>query len=74
MTVSTNTQPKRYWKIGSAMIEDQFYMLPFKQAFELLAKHRPQVRHVQMWESDGVPQPDGSVVYTIPVIPPKTNG
>lgn len=71
---STTASVKRFWKIGSSVIEDPFAMLPFKQAFEMLSKQRPQVRHTQMYESDAVVQDDGSLLYEIPLIPPKTNG
>ncbi|EGR4213419.1 hypothetical protein NTH44_003592 [Vibrio metoecus] len=64
---------KRHWKIGALVIEDPCYMLPFKQAFEMLAKTYPQVRHTQMFESDGAVV-DGKLLYEIPTIPPKTNG
>ncbi|MFL7013647.1 hypothetical protein [Enterovibrio norvegicus] len=65
---------KRFWKIGATVMEDPFSGLPFAQSFELLAKQRSSVRHTQMFESDGQIQDDGSLLYEIPVIPPKTNG
>lgn len=71
---TANTITKRIWLIGSAKVEDQFSMLPFKQAFEMLAKSHAQVRHTQIFESDGAMQEDGSIVYKIPVLAAKTNG
>lgn len=67
-------QTQRIWIIGSARINCPFNMLPFKQAYEMLTKQRPQLRHTTMYESDGVAGGDGEILYTIPLLPPKTNG
>lgn len=72
--MAQNNPTKRVWKIGAATVQDEFSMLPFKTSFELLAKQHPQVRHTQVFESDGVAQEDGSILYNIPLVPAKTNG
>lgn len=68
------TTIKRVWKIGAALVEDACSALPFEQSFEMLCKTHPQVRHTQIFSGDGEIQPDGSILYTIPLIPAKTNG
>lgn len=65
---------QRIWVIGATRLPCPFNMLPFKQAFEMLTKQKPQLRHTAMYESDGVPQENGEIVFTVPLIPPKTNG
>ncbi|WP_428774869.1 hypothetical protein [Vibrio sp.] len=70
----TNQQVQRIWKIGAARITDPCSALPFAQSFEILAKSHPQVRHTTVFESDGIVQEDGSVLYEIQLLPAKTNG
>lgn len=65
---------KRFWRIGATVIEDECSALPFEKAFEMLCKMNPMARHTQVFASDGVVQLDGSIHYTIPIIPAKTNG
>lgn len=64
---------QRVFQIGAASIQDPCSALPFDKAFEMLCKTHPQVRHTQMFESDGQ-FIDGKIVYVVPVLPPKTNG
>lgn len=66
--------PNRVFNIGQMRINDEFQSLPFDKAYEFLAKKFPQVRHTQVFESDGVIQDDGSILYEVALIKSATNG
>lgn len=72
--IKKTTTPIRYFQIGAMKVQDEFSMLPFKKAFEFLAKQYPQMRHTQVFESDGVAQDDGSIIYDVPLMKSATNG
>lgn len=74
MALTINQAPARFFQIGSTKIEDISSDIPFNLAFELLCKTYPQVRHSHVFESDAIPQPDGSILYVVPMLPAKTNG
>lgn len=70
----SNSVPQRLFKIGSMTVKDELSALPFKKGFEFLAKKYPQIRHTQVFESDGVAQDDGSILYDVPLMKVATNG
>jgi hypothetical protein len=46
-----------------------------EQAIELLSMRFPQIRHTRVYERDGVFDANNdALVFTIPLIPAKTNG
>ncbi|GHG07731.1 hypothetical protein [Thalassotalea marina] len=67
------TTLKRVFKIGATEVEDENSHLPLNDSVRLLSKHFPQFRHTRLYEEDGVVEND-KLVFTLQLIPPKTNG
>ncbi|MCY9870504.1 hypothetical protein [Vibrio barjaei] len=66
--------PKRAFKIGKTIIKDVNSHLPFELALKTFFLTHKFVKRVPLFMEDGVVQADGTLLYDIPVIPPKHNG
>ncbi|KJG57026.1 hypothetical protein UA38_11660 [Photobacterium kishitanii] len=69
-------QAKRQFKIGHIQISDPAPQCDLTIIFQILCNQFPSLRHTNgIYESDGyLDVESGIVTYTIPLIPPKTNG
>jgi len=67
--------PKRIFNIGAIRgISDPAPNQPLATAIELLSHSYPSLRSTKVYDSDGVLQEDGSLLFDVPMPVNKVNG
>lgn len=64
----------RIFKVGIRKITAPIPNGTLQQNVEHLAKSFPQFRWTTVFDTDGVIQPDGSIMYELQLPPKKSNG
>ena len=65
----------RFFKLGSCVLEDPLPDGSLDDVVRLLSRTFPQIRHMgRLYQEDGIPQKDGSLLFELPTIPLKVNG
>lgn len=71
--MTTVKSMKRVFVLGAARINDSTPNLSLDDSVRLLSKTYPQFRHTKIYPEDGVIE-NGEIVYTVKMLPAKSNG